>query len=97
MVKGRMAKTSIPTEEVELLTNEYKRVKTKKDKGRFELKGKKITAGSFSIGQVKAKLSGTKPKGLLPAAIGKSPIASSLTESIATIASTISSIAEKIN
>ena len=96
MVKGRMAKTSIPTEEVELLTNEYKRVKTKKDKGRFEVKGKKITAGSFSVGQVKAKLAGTKPKGLLPAAIGKSPIANSLTESIATIASTISSIADTL-
>jgi GH24 family phage-related lysozyme (muramidase) len=96
MVKGRMAKTSIPTEEVELLTNEYKRVKTKKDNGRFEVKGKKITAGSFSVGSIKAKLAGTRPKGLLPAAIGKSPIASSLTESIATIASTISSIADTL-
>ena len=96
MVKGRMAKTSIPTEEVELLTNEYKRVKTKKDKGRFEVKGKKITAGSFSVGRVSAKLGVTRPKGLLPAAIGKSPIASSLTESIATIASTISSIADTL-
>jgi hypothetical protein len=96
MVKGRMAKTSIPTEEVELLTNEYKRVKTKKDKGRFEVKGKKITAGSFSVGQVKAKLAGTKPKGLLPAAIGKSPIASSLTESIAAITSAVTSIADTL-
>jgi hypothetical protein len=96
MVKGRMTKTSIPTEEVELLTNEYKRVKTKKDKGRFEVKGKKITAGSFSVGQVKAKLSGTKPKGLLPTAIGKSPIASSLTESIAAITSAVTSIAETL-
>jgi hypothetical protein len=96
MVKGRMAKTSIPTEEVELLTNEYKRVKTKKDKGRFEVKGKKITAGSFSVGQVKAKLSGTKSKGLLPAAIGKSPIASSLTESISAITSAVTSIAETL-
>jgi hypothetical protein len=96
MVKGRMTKTSIPTEEVELLTNEYKRVKTKKDNGRFEVKGKKITAGSFAVGSIKAKLAGTKSKGLLPAAIGKSPIASSLTESIATIASTISSIADTL-
>ena len=30
MVKGRMPRTSIPTEEIELLTGEYKRVKTKK-------------------------------------------------------------------
>jgi hypothetical protein len=96
MVKGRMAKTTIPTEEVELLTNEYKRVKTKKDKGRFEVKGKKITAGSFSVGSVKAKLSSTKPKGLLPATIAKSPIASSLTESIAAITSAVTSIAETL-
>jgi len=96
MVKGRMTKTSIPTEEVELLTNEYKRVKTKKDKGRFEVKGKKITADSFSVGSIKAKLGTTRPKGLLPAAIGKSPIASSLTDSIATITSAVTSIAETL-
>jgi hypothetical protein len=96
MVKGRMAKTSIPTEEVELLTNEYKRVKAKKDNGRFEVKGKKITADSFVVGSIRAKLGVTRPKGLLPAAIGKSPIASSLNESIVTIASTISSIADTL-
>ena len=96
MVKGRMTKTSIPTEEVELLTNEYKRVKTKKDKGRFEVKGKKITAGSFSVGSIKAKLAGTKPKGLLPAAIGKSPIVSSLNENISAITSAVTSIAETL-
>jgi hypothetical protein len=96
MVKGRMAKTSIPTEEVELLTNEYKRVKTKKDEGRFEVKGKKITAGSFSVGSIKAKLAGTKPKGLLPAAIGKSPIVSGLNESIAAITSAVTSIADTL-
>ena len=96
MVKGRMTKTSIPTEEVELLTNEYKRVKTKKDKGRFEVKGKKITAGSFAVGRVNAKLGVTRPKGLLPAAIGKSPIASSLTESISAITSAVTSIAETL-
>jgi len=96
MVKGRMAKTAIPTEEVELLTNEYKRVKTKKDKGRFEVKPKKITAGSFAVGSIKAKLAGTKSKGLLPAAIGKSPIASSLNDSIATITSAVTSILDTL-
>jgi hypothetical protein len=96
MVKGRMVKTSIPTEEVELLTNEYKRVKTKKDKGRFEVKEKKITANSFAVGKVSAKLGITRPKGLLPAAIGKSPITNSLTESIAAITSAVTSIAETL-
>ena len=37
-VKGRMPKTTIPIEEVELLTEELKRVKSKKDKGRFKVK-----------------------------------------------------------
>ncbi len=43
MVAARMAKTQIPTEEAELLTNEYKKIRGKK--GRFKVK--KITADSF--------------------------------------------------
>jgi hypothetical protein len=96
MVKGRMPKTSIPTEEVELLTNEYKRVKTKKDNGRFQVKEKKITSNSFAVGSIRAKLGVTRPKGLLPASIAKSPITTNLDESISIIASTISSIAETL-
>ena len=46
MVAARMAKTQIPTEEVELLTNEYKKIKGKK--GRFKVK--KITADSLKKG-----------------------------------------------
>jgi hypothetical protein len=46
MVAARMAKTQIPTEEAELLTNEYKKIKGKK--GRFKVK--KITADSFKKG-----------------------------------------------
>ena len=53
MVKGRMTKKTIPTEEIMLLTDEYKRVRSKKDSGRFEVKKKKISAGSFSVGSVK--------------------------------------------
>jgi hypothetical protein len=96
MVKGRMAKTTIPTEEVELLTNEYKRVKTKKDKGRFQVKEKKITSNSFAVGSIRAKLGATRTKALLPASIAKSPITSNLDESISIITSTISSIAETL-
>ena len=49
-VKGRMPKTTIPIEEVELLTDELKRVKSKKDKGRFKVKKKKITATTLKTG-----------------------------------------------
>lgn len=42
MVAGRMADSSMPTEEVELLTDEFKRVRGKV--GRFRLKKKRITA-----------------------------------------------------
>lgn len=98
MVKGRMPNTSIPTEEVELLTNEYKRVKTKKDEGRFEVKKKKISTSSFGVGDIKGKLIGTSPvKGLLPAqAIAKSPLAKSLEDNISLISSSIVSISETL-
>lgn len=68
MVKGRMTKTQLSTEETELLTNEFKRVKSKKDKGRFEVKSKKISASSLGKGikSVGAKILGSKPKALLP-------------------------------
>ena len=49
MVKGRMTKKTIPTEEIMILTDEYKRVRSKKDSGRFEVKKKKISASSFCI------------------------------------------------
>ena len=46
MVAARMAKTKIPTEEAEILTSEYKKIKGKK--GRFKVK--KITADSLKKG-----------------------------------------------
>ena len=52
MVKGRMTKTSIPTEEIELVTQEFKRVKSKKDKGRFKVKAKKISVSKLTGGSV---------------------------------------------
>ena len=54
MVKGRMTKTSIPTEEIELVTKEFKRVKSKKDRGRFKVKSKKISASKLTGGSVAA-------------------------------------------
>lgn len=52
MVKGRMSNTKIPTEEIELVTDEYKRLKSKKGKGRFTVKKKSpITADKLGIGK----------------------------------------------
>ncbi len=45
MMAARMADSKIPTEETELLTNEYKRVKSKT--GRFTVKKKKVDKDSF--------------------------------------------------
>ena len=45
MAAGRMPDSKIPTEEVELLTDEFKRVKSKT--GRFKVKGQKIKKESF--------------------------------------------------
>lgn len=98
MVKGRMPKSSIPTEEVELLTDEYKRVKNKKDDGRFEVKKKKkISSGSFSVGNIKGKIGGAKASKALPGtAIGSSPLSKSLESNISAIASAVVSISETL-
>lgn len=54
MMSSRMAKSNIPTEESELVTNEFKRVKSKK--GRFKVKKKKINSTSIrkssSVGRI---------------------------------------------
>ena len=97
MVKGRMPKTTIPTEEIEALTDEYKRVKGKKNKGRFEVKkGKKINATSFNLGKTKGLIAGSKSIKALPAAIGTSPVAKSLDDNISTITAAVVSIHETI-
>ena len=66
MVKSRMTKKTIPTEEVMLLTEEFKRVKSKKDKGRFNVKKKKISADSFGVSSTTKKIAVTAPKMLPP-------------------------------
>jgi hypothetical protein len=57
MVVGRMNSKKIPTEEVELLTNEWKRIKGKA--GRFKIKRGKINAKNIG-GSVKSLKSSTK-------------------------------------
>jgi hypothetical protein len=54
MAAGRMAGSKMPTEEIELLTNEFKRVKGKT--GRFKVKGQKIKSQSF-VGKKKTSTS----------------------------------------
>lgn len=95
MVKGRMTTTTIPTEEVMLLTEEYKRVKSKKDQGRFEVQKKKISTSSFSVGNLKGLIAPTKQGGIVPAsAISKSPTINKVEEDIAAIAKSMNSIVE---
>jgi hypothetical protein len=96
MVKGRMTKKTIPTEEVMLLTDEYKRVKSKKDKGRFEVKKKKISGKSFTVGSVKGKIAGTATKALPGTSISASPLAKSLEGNISAITSAIVSISDTL-
>ena len=52
MMSGRMADSKMPSEEVELLTNEFKRVKA--NTGRFKVKKNKINFDSF-MGEVTEK------------------------------------------
>jgi hypothetical protein len=97
MVKGRMSKTTIPTEEIEALTNEYKRVKGKKNEGRFQIKkGKKINSSSFNIGKTKGLITASKSLKALPAAIGTSPVSKSLDDNISAITAAVVSIHETI-
>ena len=100
MVKGRMPKTTIPSEEVELLTNEWKRVKSKKDKGRFKVKKTKITATSLKIGSIKGKITGVNASKLLPAAIPAAKEGGSggfnIGESFSKIAESVTSIANTL-
>jgi hypothetical protein len=72
MIASRMSKNKYTTAETELITNEYKRVKSKQPEKRF--KAKKITAESFKKGTAvginlgKQKLlRGVKPLALPPA------------------------------
>ena len=58
---ARMKKQKIPTEEVELVTNEFKRVKGKV--GRFKVKKKKITAANIAVSK---PIGAVNQKALMP-------------------------------
>ena len=97
MVKGRMTNKAIPTEEVELLTNEYKRVKSRKDAGRFKVKKKRITAKSISSTSFpKLKTTKIKAPKLLPGAPAESFNFSSSSSGIEKIFEDISSSVSSI-
>ena len=99
-VKGRMPKTTIPIEEVELLTEELKRVKSKKDKGRFKVKKTKVTAAALKTGGgiLTGKKTSIPTSRLLPAAQmgGDAAGGFNLSESFAKIAESVTSIAKTL-
>lgn len=66
MAAGRMADSSMPTEEIEILTDEFKRVK--RNSGRFKVKKKKIKVGDIQKTSPLGKLKGVTqaPQKLLP-------------------------------
>lgn len=66
MAAGRMADSKIPTEETEILTEEFKKVKRKT--GRFKVKKKKIKAQDIQTTSPLKKLGGVTAPKLLPAA-----------------------------
>ena len=93
-----MPKTAIPTEEIELLTDELKRVKSKKDKGRFKVKKKKITATTLKTGgggTLTGKKTSIPVSRLLPAA-QEGGGGFNLGESFAKIAESVISIAKTL-
>ena len=71
MMEGRMSGSEMPTEEVELLTNEFKRVRSAT--GRFKVKKKKINTGSFfETAQQKAQTAPQQEAS--PGALAKTPM-----------------------
>ena len=68
MAAGRMADSAMPTEEVEILTDEFKRVK--RNTGRFKVKKKKIKVEDIQKTSPLGKIKGVteSPQKLLPAA-----------------------------
>jgi len=69
MMAARMADSKIPTEETELLTNEYKRVKSKT--GRFTVKKKKVDKDSFFNAASDVSTSPRKNLKVLPPGLDK--------------------------
>ena len=85
MAKGRASKTAIPGEETERVTNEWKRVKSKK--GRFKTKVKKIKAENIkSGGGVGAKTTTVSAQKLLPGTADKKNPLQGIKDSVDNIA-----------
>ena len=69
LVKANMPGKGIPAEEFQLLKDELKRIRSKKDDGRFTVKKKKISSTSFSVSN--KNLGKNPPKALPGTAIGQ--------------------------
>ena len=93
MAAGRMSGSKIPTEETEILTEEFKKVKRKT--GRFKVKKKKITAedikSSPSIGK---SITGVEPQKLLAPA-EEAPAESPIDKIIKSLDNIIGLLAER--
>ena len=55
IVRGSFGKNKLSDEELALLANERKRIRNRKNKGRFEIKEKKISASKFTSGKFTSK------------------------------------------
>ena len=64
MMSGRMADSKMPSEETELLTDEFRRVK--KNTGRFKVKKEKINFTNFTTNVGKTKTSNTSSQSVSP-------------------------------
>jgi len=98
MVASRMSKSKFSTEESELVTNEWKRVKSKK--GRFRPKKKKINAAALGIGKgLASPLKIAKQKLLLSGGKdfkGKAPIGVKEDNVLLRISNTLDSILQTL-
>lgn len=83
MVKARMPKTKLSSEESDLLLDEFKRVRSKKDKGRFEVKKKKISTSALRGSPAGRKTAQSRPVRQLSPARKRSTTADSTATIIA--------------
>ena len=96
MAKGRASKTEIPSEEVERVTNEWKRVKSKK--GRFVAKKKVIKAENIkSGGGVGVKTTTVSAQKLLPGTAEPQKEKVSVLEGIKTSLDSIANVLKQKN
>ena len=97
LVKSNMPGKSIPAEEFKLLKDELKRVRPKRNDGRFGVKKKRISTASFNISNIKGLIGGTTSSLLPPvSALSRSPMSGGLESGISEIKEVMVSILETL-